>query len=252
MNQIEINSFICNSYLDLMSKFVSQGYLLGCAEDDYDHRYFYREQGYCKYVCGLARDYMAQILHENEKLSFFLENSWQYGIKMFQNNPSVKGFYVEKVCLVSIQKEGLMAGSENYKPLKTVFLGNDLVLDTTHLCVLYIPSIWNFSAIDGLIVKIEHEKETAHILPIQITVNNHHSRSDDKFFTDIWGSLKSQLNDYTIFIKFIWITLRNKEPELIQCCKRQSRSGEQEINPEYTRFWINVETINNDIMRYLR
>lgn len=48
-------------------------------------------------------------------LEIFTNPIWIQCIKEFKNNPSVKGFMVEKACLASIYKNGLMASAINFK-----------------------------------------------------------------------------------------------------------------------------------------
>src|SRR4051794_34739794 len=100
-----------------MSSFLTNGYApAGYGIKDYDHRYFHiahDERCYC--ISGYARDQMADYLFQKGNMDIFKNSSWVRCIKEFKNNPSVKGFMVEKACLASIWKNGLMADAINFK-----------------------------------------------------------------------------------------------------------------------------------------
>ncbi|GES93495.1 hypothetical protein RCL_jg21267.t1 [Rhizophagus clarus] len=105
-----------NLHIQLMSSCSTNGYApSGYGIDDYDHRFFYIDNGCCYYTSGFVRDCMVDYLFEKSILEVFATSSWIKCIKEFRNNPSVKGFMVEKACLSSIFRNGLMADAIHFK-----------------------------------------------------------------------------------------------------------------------------------------
>ncbi|RIB24120.1 hypothetical protein C2G38_2032125 [Gigaspora rosea] len=96
------------SHVKLMSSFLTKGYPpSGYGVSDFDHRFFYIENELCHYVCGVARDCMANYLYEKKRMEIFTDIKWINCIEKFKNNPSVKGFFAEKACIASIFRNGI-------------------------------------------------------------------------------------------------------------------------------------------------
>jgi len=164
----------------------------------YDERFFYvdpEDIGHC--TCGLARDMMATMIR-NYQNSFFLSHHWLGRMRDFKDNPIVLGFYVEHACLSSISMQGLHVADLSLGKMRTVmFSGYYPNLDDNTESAFYIPRKFNFAAIDGLIVLRSSEmaeqkgnkraktdvKKEVHLIPIQITIGKHNSKSELKFFT---------------------------------------------------------------------
>ncbi|CAB5198873.1 unnamed protein product [Rhizophagus irregularis] len=104
-------------HVKLMSSCMTNSFApSGYGTDDYDHRFFYiNKHERCHCISGYVRDQMADYLFQKGNLEIFTNPIWIQCIKEFKNNPSVKGFMVEKACLASIYKNGLMASAINFK-----------------------------------------------------------------------------------------------------------------------------------------
>ncbi|CAG8672831.1 5088_t:CDS:2, partial [Acaulospora colombiana] len=225
-------------HVDLMSSFLTKGYPpSGYGVNDFDHRFFYIKNQLCHYVCGMARDCMAKHLYEKGKMEVFTDIKWISCIEKFKNNPSVKGFFVEKACIASIFKNGIMENRVNFKPNDMEFFNDEKEIrfsSNEGKCMLYLPHCWNQEAIDGLLISQTNNK--LYIAPIQITLDkSSHSDSEGNFFSSIWPNLKSNLSGFEdrLEIIFIWITSKSNTDMKMERKSRKTRNSSFEINPEY-------------------
>uniref|UniRef100_U9UR05 Crinkler effector protein N-terminal domain-containing protein n=1 Tax=Rhizophagus irregularis (strain DAOM 181602 / DAOM 197198 / MUCL 43194) TaxID=747089 RepID=U9UR05_RHIID len=251
------NKHTWDRHVGLMSSFITNTHpKLGYRYDDYDHRYFYiDDDNICYYVCGLVRDSMAEYLFEKREMEIFTDIKWISRISEFKNNPSVKGFFVEKACIASIFRNGLMANRVNFKPggMECFYNEEEIKFSSNEeKCMFYLPCCWNQEAIDGLL--ISQTKDKLYVAPVQITLNkDNHSDSERKFFSSIWPNLKPNLSSFEdkLEIMFIWITHRSGTDESVECITKETRNKAHEINPNYTRVVIGFGNVNSDINRYL-
>jgi hypothetical protein len=247
-----------------MSSFLTNDYAPGYGVGDYDHRYFYiahDERCYC--ISGYARDRMADYLFEKGRLEVFTTSSWIQCIKEFKNNPSVMGFMVEKACLSSIFKSGLMTKAINFKPDNYDFFTSTKEIKFSKnegSCTLYLPRLWNQKSIDGLITlyKLQNKKENAdkdtlYIVPIQITSDKKtHSDSEASFFSGIWPGLESKIpGDLEAKVMFIWITRENDVDYFIEANEKILKGRTIKINPQYTSIVMAFRSINIELENIL-
>ncbi|KAF0541712.1 hypothetical protein F8M41_005199 [Gigaspora margarita] len=243
-------------HVKLMSSFLTNGYPPdGYGVSDFDHRFFYIENELCHYVCGVARDCMANYLYEKKRMEMFTDIKWISCIDKFKNNPLVKGFFAEKACIASIFRNGIMANHVTFKPNDIEFFCDEKEIrfsSSEGKCILYLPRRWNQEAIDGLLFLKTNNK--LYIAPIQITLDkNRHSNSEEIFFSNIWPNLKSTLSGFEdeLEILFIWITNKSDADEIVEINSRKSRNKTLEINSDYSRVVIEFGNVNKDIGRYL-
>jgi len=181
----------------------------------------------------------------------FVDIKW---IKLLKNNPSVKGFVIEKACIASICRGGITAMKVNFKVDRRQFFASLDEIDfssSQELCTFYLPRKWNQKSIDGLLAL--HNKSTLYIVPIQITLDKEgHSDSEEAFFSGIWPKLKSGLpNNLNIEIIFIWITSKNGVDKEVKELVKQIRKGTVGINPAYNSVVTGFANVNRDIDRFL-
>ncbi|RHZ66308.1 hypothetical protein Glove_308g2 [Diversispora epigaea] len=244
-------------HVGLMSLFLAKGYPpSGYGDSDFDHRFFYiKDDDECHYVCGMARDCMANYLYEKKRMEIFIDTKWISCIEHFKNNPSVKGFFIEKACIASIFKNGIMANRANFKPNDMEFFYDEKEIKFSSnegKCILYVPRRWNQETIDGLL--ISNSKDKLYVAPIQITFDKSiHSDSESKFFSSIWPNLKSNLSGFEdrLEIMFIWITSESDTDVKVDFKYKETRNKTFEINPEYTQVVMGFGNVNRDINRYL-
>ncbi|CAG8559834.1 42296_t:CDS:2 [Gigaspora margarita] len=243
-------------HVKLMSSFLTKGYPpSGYGVSDIDHRFFYIENELCHYVCGVARDCMADYLYEKKRMEMFTDIKWISCIEKFKNNPSVKGFFAEKACIASIFKNGIMANRVTFKPNDIEFFCDEKEIrfsSNEGKCILYLPRRWNQEAIDGLLISKTNNK--LYVAPIQITLDKSgHSDSEGIFFSNIWPNLKSTLSGLEdgLEIIFIWITSESDTDVAVEINSRKTRNQTFEINPDYARVVMGFGNVNKDIDRYL-
>jgi hypothetical protein len=127
-------------------------------------------------------------------------------------NPSVTGYVIEQAVLASIALRGLDIASRLSEPMGLNVFQEPIpnLTPKTDGPVLYIPQIFNYKAIDGVIVKKEQPstgrgKGRLFIYPLQITVAEKHKDSHKAFFDD-WKKWIANLGEFDVFPEFIWIS----------------------------------------------
>ncbi|CAG8834424.1 11663_t:CDS:2, partial [Gigaspora margarita] len=233
-------------HVKLMLSFLTNGYPPdGYGVSDFDHRFFYIENELCHYVCGVSRNCMANYLYEKKRMEMFTDIKWISCIDKFKNNPSVKGFFVEKACIASIFRNGIMANRVTFKPNDIEFFCDEKEIrfsSNEGKCILYLPRRWNQEAIDGLLISEMNNK--LYVAAIQITLDkSSHSDSEGIFFSNIWPNLKSTLSGLEggLEIIFIWITSKSDTDVIVEINSRKTRNKTFEINPDYVRVVMGFE-----------
>ena len=79
------------TYVPLMRACLTRSYVLG--SDMLDHRYFYIEDGYGRYTCGLARQGIIDFLRMYAEESIFLGVRVVSGFNGFQEQPVCYRFH---------------------------------------------------------------------------------------------------------------------------------------------------------------
>ncbi|CAG8622720.1 10701_t:CDS:2 [Funneliformis caledonium] len=262
LDQFSLNKFVIkydqNRYVEVMTSFMTNTKLPIHKEDDYDHRYFYvkRKTRYDRYevghyICGLTRNYIAEFLYERSRMNVFTDVKWINSMKMFKDNPSVLGFFMEKACIASISKYGLMVDKSSFKPDRTEFFSSEIAV-REKTCTFFIPYIWNHDAIDGLLLLHKKEKksiDSVHVIPIQVTITkpSKHSDSEQKFFDGAWKKLKLANYGENVKVSFVWITCRSEDSRTIEQNFKKLREQIIEVNPSYNREVIAFRNVNKDI-----
>ena len=218
-----------------------------------DHRYFYDEfdpKLKCpvgNYTCGLSRNAVAASLLTN-KVNFanrdFLESLPDY-----ISNPCVSGFIIEQAVLSSIATSGLdIKKPEINRSMNVVsFQGRRPNFHTeTKKPVLYIPQVFNFRGIDGVIVWIGPKPKTGRktqklfIFPLQITLAPDKHSDSHKTFLSEWRSWIEGLQEFDVVPEFIWIT--PNPPSLT----KQSENSKLKW-PEHFERYIHLRDVDQDI-----
>ena len=151
----------------------------------YDVRFFYTQPSFLRgrvgrVTCGLAYECMARLLLRH-RFNEFGSDMWYDAVKA-SDNPVVRGFLAEQICLKHISTNGLTAvdmslGRMNHRffSIKPSFddqlSGTPAHAKHEQSKFLYIPSAWNFTAVDGAILSLNTTTKTAHLFPIQFTIS---------------------------------------------------------------------------------
>ena len=207
-----------------------------------DHRYFYdefdpKQKGFVgKYTCGLSRNAVAASLLTN-KVNF-ANKDFLRSLPDYINNPSVSGFIIEQAVLSSIATSGLdIKKPEINRPMNVVSLqGRRPNFHTeTKKPVLYIPQVFNFRGIDGVIVWIGPKPKTGRkvqelfMFPLQITLaRDKHSDSHKTSFSE-WTSWIEDLQQFDVVPEFVWITPEGAENKMHNKSRKWPAHIEQDI-----------------------
>ena len=187
-----------------------------------DHRYFYDEYDpecesfVAHYTCGIYRNAVASMILEN-RVRF--DKGFSQSLPKYISNPCVTGFIVKQALLSSIVLEGLNITPELNHPMEVAFFHANFPSfnTTTNGPVLYIPKVFNYRNIDGIIVWIapkpinKRAKQELFMYPLQITLApDKHSNSRKKFFAK-WKGWTGGLEKFAVVPEFVWISPKAAE-----------------------------------------
>ena len=170
----------------------------------YDLRYFYIDPDKIgHFTCGVAFETM-MLLFRQHRLSQFCCQEWYLAVERSSGNP-VQGFLAEHVCLSQIASCGLLAVSPNLSQMSCTFNIKPNWLSSTHTVRIYIPTAYNFKAVDAAI--LHRDAKTVHMYLIQITLSMRHKLIDLDFYRDIWWEWVRpfELAGYSVESTFVWI-----------------------------------------------
>jgi hypothetical protein len=203
---------------------------------------------------------MVNILCENERTTNLL-SLWCETISNFSDNIS-EGFYVNKICLGCIANAGLnqvnatltKMSQESFEECPS-WLG--LLEATTETCRLYVPKVYNFQDVDGVILALNRADRVAHLYAIQITIAKHHITSDRWLYDSKWRSWIASLekHGYSTRSTFIWIEsdkaaarILDDVPPLV----RTTRHCVTAIRPGYSLRQLRIKDIDLALARFLK
>ena len=209
-----------------------------------DHRYFYNKDSVGHYTCGISRDAVA---------SMILENRWRFDDKDFLQslpkeitNPCVAGFMIETAVLSSIVLNGLNITADLNKQIDPIFFeGKFPTFDITKGKLrLYVPKVFNFRNIDGIIVHVgptpkrKTTRQKLFMFPLQITLApDKHSKSRTKFFNE-WGKWTEGLQGFEVVPEFVWISPK--------AGKSAKYAGSDQC-PAHLERYVTIEHVNKGI-----
>ena len=210
-----------------------------------DHRYFYVENGYGRYTCGLARQGIVAFLRMHAEEGVFLGSEWYLALKAFENNPSVIGFTIEQMVICRITSHGLHWGNNNdIPPMRIMTFHRNIIVflkDMPSTC--YVPLKFNFKVVDAIYVEVNECQNTATVVAIQITVAKRHRDSPADFFAQCeqWIHL---LKDITIMPIFLWIVEGMRGQADMEEELRELRTGQRTLWPKHVTHWVSIDQVN--------
>ena len=216
--------------------------------DLYDLRYFYVDgKGVGHYTCGVAFETMMRILRSRREL--FCASGW-YSTVRKSTNPVVRGFIAEQICLSSIANDGLTAIHDDLGPMATATFETVPdwypFLNSGHTHRLFIPTAYNFKAVDGVILLLNRSGKSALMLPIQFTLSPRHRSSDDVFYTTMWWEWVRPLEEagFKVESTFVWIDPNQPADEIKDVVIKAFRHNEKTVRPGYRAKHIEVEKVD--------
>jgi len=221
-----------------------------------DHRYFYDkydptlEKFVGHYTSGICRDAVAAMV---------LENRWRFDDKdLLQSlpkkitNPCIAGFMIEQAVLSLIVHNGLNITPELNNPMGHYFFEGEFPsFNTTKgKPVLYVPKVFNFRNIDGIIVytaprprgrNAGNAKQKLFMFPLQITLApDKHSKSLQKFFSE-WTTWTEDLQKFNVVPEFVWIS-----PKAAKITKH----AKSDSCPAHVERYVPIEHISKEIWNW--
>ncbi len=212
-----------------------------------DHRYFYVENDYGRYTCGLARQGIVAFLRMHAEEGVFLGSEWYLALKAFKNNPSVIGFTVEQMVISRIASRGLRWGDNNeIPPTKiTTFHGN-IMFSKDMPSTYYVPLKFNLKAVDAIYVEVNERQNTVTVVAIQITVAKRHRDSPADFFAQ-WEQWTDLLKDFTITPIFLWIVEGTRGRADVEEKLREMRTGQKTLWPKHVTHWVSIDQVDKNL-----
>jgi hypothetical protein len=179
-------------------------------QEYYDLRYFYVDQDSIgRFTCGIAFETMMSIYRQH-RLIQFCGQEWYSAVRLSENLV-VQGFLAEHICLSHIASNGLIAvnpslGRMSHTSFKTK-PDWDHQLSAGHTIRLYIPTAYNFKAVDAVILFVDYETAKVHMYLIQITLIMQHKPSEKAFYRGMCEDWVRSLKEagYTVESTFVWI-----------------------------------------------
>jgi hypothetical protein len=216
----------------------------------YDLRYFYVDaEGIGRFTCGIAFEAMMSILRTHDDASF-LDDLWYTAVSR-SGNPVVRGFLAEHICLSYIAANGLMAVHPELGRMSTASFETQpaftQLLSTDHTIRLYVPTAYNFMAVDGVILLLDRASKKATMFSIQFTLSQNHKQSDKEFHMRLWSTWIEPIVSagFSVHSTFVWIDKKQPsehvEPKLVKVL----RSGDKVVHPDYSVVHVGVEMVDS-------
>jgi hypothetical protein len=220
----------------------------------YDLRYFYfDDEDVGHYTCGFVFQVMISLLRQRPDVVLYGQE-WYSAVKKCKN-PVVQGFLSEQICLSAIGRHGLKALDPSLGPMyTTIFEGVpvwDAFLQTGENSRLFLPKPFNFKAIDGVILQVDHKKKSALLYPIQITLSLKERDSVNVFYKDMWGDWIEPMmqKGYSVNSLFIFIDLKQPSDEPKPWGTRWGRSSAKKPKLEggFSVVHLGIQQIDSEL-----
>jgi hypothetical protein len=224
----------------------------------YDHRHFYIDDdsiGHC--ATGIAFQAMTSFVREHRS-AMFCGGEWYEAVERFSSNPVAQGFLAEQILLTQIAQNGLTKVDKRLTTMPHAVFDaqpswlNIISSDLTHC--LYIPTAFNFPAVDGAILYLDRPNKAMHLFLIQITLSRHHKDSAETFFTQMWRSWVWDYVDADLNVEstFVWIDKNQPSSEVREGVSITSRQGTTNVHPEYKSRHIGIVDVDPRLARALK
>jgi hypothetical protein len=243
-------------YLRIMEQCIQGSHVTIDDRNLYDLRYFYVDtEGTGHFTCGIAFESMMLILRRQSDM-LFLADSW-YGAVLRSSNPVVQGFLAEQICLSSIAIKGLTAVHTELGRMSTAKFENEPAfaefLSTDHRICLYVPTAYNFMAVDGVILLLDRASKQATMFSIQFTLSQNHKQSDKEFHTRLWPTWIEPITSagFSVRSTFVWIDKKQPSEHVKPKLVKALRSGNKVVHPEYSVVHVGVEMVDSRLVLVL-
>ena len=241
-----------NSYLKIMTACVRGDRVTSNDRSLFDLRHFYvdaKEIG--RFTCGIAFEAMMSILRTYDNAPF-LDGLWYEAVER-SDNPIVRGFLAEQICLSHIAAHGLRAVHPELDRMSSVSFEDkpafDEFLSTGQTTRLYVPIAYNFMTVDGAILLLDRACKKATIFAIQFTLSQRHKQSDEEFHKRLWSTWIKPLvsAEFSVDSTFVWIDTKQPSEHVKPKVVKALRSGDKVVHPEYSVIHVGVETVHRKL-----
>jgi hypothetical protein len=216
----------------------------------YDLRHFYvDEKGIGRFTCGIAFETMMSMLRTHDDAAF-VDDLWYTAVSQ-SDNPIVRGFLAEQICLSYIAANGLMAVDPKLGRMSTTSFDKQpafaQLLSTDHTIRLYVPTAYNFMAVDGVILFLDRASKKATMFSIQFTLSLNYKQSDKEFHTRLWSTWTEPIVSagFSVHSTFVWIDKKQPSDHVEREIVRMLRSGDKVVHPEYSVVHVGVEMVHS-------
>ncbi|KAJ7037510.1 hypothetical protein C8F04DRAFT_413787 [Mycena alexandri] len=208
------NTATITNYWEGVKACVTNASVQGIATHLIDRRYCVVAGGRGRVTCGLARRELIQLLEKHDS-NVALSTEWlNDGFTNVINSPPAVGFLVERSVIRT-----LMSGVDMLQPFQWSQVRKHVLASGAALprdlpsslrergqikTLLIVPAVFNFKAIDCLYISVDNVQKRVRIIPVQITIADHHKPSAEDFYLG-WKDWIHQFPGYEIETRFLWI-----------------------------------------------
>ena len=193
-----------------------------------------------------------------QQFKMFCTPEWYSAVEQYSNNPIVQGFMAEHICLSQIAAEGLRVVDPklcmmDHAVFEVTPNWTNLLSSDRTLC-LYVPISFNFPAVDGAILLLDHHLKVAHLFLLQITLSLRHRNSDETFYTNTWRNWTKAITDAgfkNIETTFIWIDKKQPSCEEKTGTSRTTCQGTTVVHPSYKSIHVGIQAVDLKLARAL-
>ena len=244
----------CNSYLEIMRACVRGDRVPSNLNDRslYDLRHFYVDtEEIGRFTCGIAFEAMMSILWTYDDAPF-LDGLWYEAVER-SDNPIVRGFLAEQICLSHIAAHGLLAVHPKLDRMSSASFRDkpafDEFLSTDQTTRLYVPTAYNFMSVDGAILLLDRASKKATIFAIQFTLSQSHKQSDEEFHKRLWSTwIKPIVSaEFSVDSTFVWIDTKQPSEHVEPKVVKALRSSDKVVQPEYSVIHVGVEAVHRKL-----
>jgi len=222
-----------------------------------DWRHFYIRNAKGAVTCGIARRAATDFLRSFGNPEDFLDPQWSHSLRLAGNNMCILGFLVEQMVLSWMTNRGCGFIEERFRDrLHTVLV--DAIPEDVSIkppgVVLYIPTVYNFPAVDAVLVEIGPEG-TAAVYGIQVTISQTHSDAEEMFFRK-WETWLDHLDlpRGKVQFGFVWIVEDRRDGparENVPQKAKDLRAVKKIVQPDFNRLRVTIQEVSKDIAHHL-
>lgn len=225
----------------------------------YDPRYFYfdsENRGHC--LSGWVRDTMTPLLRMEDP-SMFTSDAWYSAVRTGSRN--IRDTAITQICLSRIGAGGLPQADA--KALRICTFRQDPMFGwmfeeawkspsgvTSFLCV---PSAEICRFLTAVILRINPNDMTCHLIPLQITTSHVCTELASLFFAVIWHKWEAAIKEEGFKVVNTFVCFDSRTPQSAEICAQSSALREQVkfVSPQYTIRILSVSMLDPKLGRIL-